>query len=402
MAQLGIFELLEEDNDNVEDESDFNSVRSDFNSLSLSSSDWTVETLFSQIDKGNIELSPGFQRREVWDKKKKSAFIESLILNIPVPQIVIAQRKDIRGKYIVLDGKQRLLSILRFYENDLRLQNLDLLNEINGETYEKLDEEYRNALDNATIRAVRLSGWQHDSVLYTIFHRLNTGSASLNTQELRSALYPGSFTTFAASYTEDNFELAKLFSAKAMSPDFRMRDIELLTRYCGIAHRPDLYGGSLKVFLDETTKWLNEKKDCAAYAKYADEMNQSILLCKDLYNTMPIEGSTLTPSPFSLIQVDKSSRFNRAVFDAICFALQDFGVHNAIRADIRKVAAELQELVSSSEFITACSLTTKTKQSLVKRVSLWSNRLHNILAGCPVKSLTLTNDGTIIEQCILH
>ena len=121
-----------EDTFNIEDEDDFSSSISDYRDLSLSSSDWTVETLFGQMNKGNIDVSPEFQRRQVWDTNKQTAFIESLILGIPVPQIVIAQNKQERGKYIVLDGKQRLLSIMRFYDGDLRLGKPELLKELKG------------------------------------------------------------------------------------------------------------------------------------------------------------------------------------------------------------------------------------------------------------------------------
>ena len=60
-----------EDTFNIEDEDDFSSSISDYRDLSLSSSDWTVETLFGQMNKGNIDVSPEFQRRQVWDTNNK-------------------------------------------------------------------------------------------------------------------------------------------------------------------------------------------------------------------------------------------------------------------------------------------------------------------------------------------
>src|SRR5688500_16703592 len=81
----------------------------------INQADWTVETILQQIDKGNIELNPDFQRREAWRTPHKSRYIESLILNVPVPQIVLAERKDKRGKFIVIDGKQRLLTLRQFH-----------------------------------------------------------------------------------------------------------------------------------------------------------------------------------------------------------------------------------------------------------------------------------------------
>lgn len=80
----------------------------------VSATDWTTETIISQINKGNIQLNPRFQRRDAWENQRKSRFIESLILGLPIPQLVLAESKERRGSYIVIDGKQRLLSIRQF------------------------------------------------------------------------------------------------------------------------------------------------------------------------------------------------------------------------------------------------------------------------------------------------
>jgi uncharacterized protein with ParB-like and HNH nuclease domain len=80
----------------------------------VSGTDWATETVVSQLKRGNIQLDPRFQRRDAWKRDRKSRFIESLIVGLPIPQIVLAESKRDRGKFIVLDGKQRLLSILQF------------------------------------------------------------------------------------------------------------------------------------------------------------------------------------------------------------------------------------------------------------------------------------------------
>ena len=85
-----------------------------FSQAVLYASDWTVETVVSQLERGNIELNPQFQRRDAWSARAKSRFIESIILGLPIPQIVLAERRNQRGRYIVLDGKQRLLSCLLY------------------------------------------------------------------------------------------------------------------------------------------------------------------------------------------------------------------------------------------------------------------------------------------------
>src|SRR4051812_41918067 len=85
------------------------------NAAVVTGTDWTTETVVSQLKKGNIQLTPRFQRRDAWKKDRKSRFIESLIVGLPIPQIVLAESKSERGKFIVLDGKQRLLALLQFW-----------------------------------------------------------------------------------------------------------------------------------------------------------------------------------------------------------------------------------------------------------------------------------------------
>jgi hypothetical protein len=70
--------------------------------------DWTAATLIDQLRRGNIKLDPIFQRRDAWDTKRKSRFIESIVLGLPIPQIVLAEAKDDRGSFLVIDGNQRL------------------------------------------------------------------------------------------------------------------------------------------------------------------------------------------------------------------------------------------------------------------------------------------------------
>lgn len=133
------------------------------------------------MKKNNIDVKPKFQRREAWTTNAKSEFIESLILGLPIPPIILAERKDKKGNYIVIDGKQRLLSIRRFFvdNNDdefeaLKLSGLKILKELNGKTFLKLKDnpEYERVLDqlqNQVIRTIVVRNWPDESFLYTVF-----------------------------------------------------------------------------------------------------------------------------------------------------------------------------------------------------------------------------------------
>jgi hypothetical protein len=81
--------------DQQEDASDFvQDVRVAETQVVLAATDWTTQTVLIQLTKGNIELNPNFQRRDAWRPARKSRFIESLILGISIPQLVLAERKN--------------------------------------------------------------------------------------------------------------------------------------------------------------------------------------------------------------------------------------------------------------------------------------------------------------------
>jgi uncharacterized protein DUF262 len=116
----------------VEGEEDLDAVDVDvIHETVVAASDWTTQTILSQLDQGNIDINPAFQRRDAWRPARKSRFIESLVLGLPIPQLVIAENKKKKGTFIVIDGKQRLLSLRQFVAkagdgyDELRLTGLE-------------------------------------------------------------------------------------------------------------------------------------------------------------------------------------------------------------------------------------------------------------------------------------
>lgn len=163
------------------------SAKLSYDQAVVHATDWTTETIISQLRRGNITLNPRFQRRDAWSVQQKSKFIESLIMGLPVPQIVLAESKDKRGSYLVLDGKQRLLSLLQYWalgkgaKNRYALSGLQILTHLNRRKLSDLDQEPSfeseyNALLNQTIRTVVIRNWPNIEFLHLVFLRLNTGS----------------------------------------------------------------------------------------------------------------------------------------------------------------------------------------------------------------------------------
>ena len=234
------------------------------------SRDWTVETIFSQIESGHIDLTPEFQRRNAWTDKKRSMLIESLIMGIPVPEIILAEDSKKKKSFIVIDGKQRLLTIAGFmnnekykYWNNNKLTGLRLKEDLNRSTYEDISKnlKYTNdktALLNADIRCTIISNYKKDDILYNIFYRLNTTSVPLSSQELRQVLNRGDFAKYLFNITNKPQAIHKIMGLEEGS-DSRFRDIEILLRFLLINIFGKNYVGNMKKYLDDNMKEVTEK-----------------------------------------------------------------------------------------------------------------------------------------------
>ena len=154
-------------------------------------SNMEIETIYSRIKDGRIDLNPPYQRAYVFDQTKASKLIESILLNIPIPTIYLADKEDFSQE--VIDGLQRLTTIFNFMENKLVLKGLSTWSELNGKTYEDLDPAMQNELKRFPLSVVNFYNNCDPCVKFEIFLRYNIGSEKLKEQELRNCLYRGYF-----------------------------------------------------------------------------------------------------------------------------------------------------------------------------------------------------------------
>jgi len=99
--------------------------------------DWTVRNIFDMEQEGVLYLRPDFQRKSVWDDGKQSRLLESLLLGIPLPIVYIAEEAN--GNYSVIDGQQRLTSIVRYLKNDYALKGLGVMTELVNKKFQNLE-----------------------------------------------------------------------------------------------------------------------------------------------------------------------------------------------------------------------------------------------------------------------
>ncbi|QKY92391.1 DUF262 domain-containing protein (plasmid) [Acinetobacter sp. NEB 394] len=195
-----------------------------------------METVIRRLKQGLINLSPAYQRNEVWDDTRRSRLIESLMLKIPLPMFYVAASDN--GSWEVVDGLQRLSTIKKFIieksQNRLVLKNLEFL----GDKFDKHDytalegqadyPKYLNNLLETELRFTVINPSTPEAVKRNIFKRINTGGMPLTLQEIRNALYQG-------KSTELLFELANspefLNTIKTKVNDTRMAARELTLRF---------------------------------------------------------------------------------------------------------------------------------------------------------------------------
>ena len=360
-----------------EDSQDIEVNPSDLENTFLWGVDWTTETMINQIKKKNIDLDPAFQRRDAWNDKMRSSFIESILLGVPIPQIVLAERNTENGSsYIVLDGKQRLTSIMKFsqassdYES-FRLGQLDVLKSLNGKTYNTLPDKERNTFDNRTIRAVVIRGWTSESTLYSIFLRLNVGSLTLSPQELRKALHPGPFVDYIDELSIKMNSYQYLLGKN--SPDKRMRDTELLLRIFGYKFNIDNYHGNLKDFLDDTCKKLNNswEQQREEIQEFGNNFSASVDFLKELLQ-----------SDQDLFKASKvfvtNPRLNKAIFEVLAYNFTSKSIINLVSAQSDLFIKKFEELKSTEEFNYSINNTTKETGRLKTRFTLFAQMVDKI------------------------
>jgi len=340
------------------------------------SRDWTVETIYNQIKQGNIDLNPKFQRRNAWNDEKRSRLIESLILKLPVPEIVLAESHDEKNKFIVLDGKQRLLTIAGFIEHETYrywekpiLRDLKLKPKLNNMSIELLSqdvnqESYR-AFQNSDIRCTVVFNQTSDDILYEIFYRLNSGAVPLSMQELRQSLRKGEFSDFLMESTEQIGPLHKVLGID--QPDKRLLDAEILLKFISNRIRLNQYNGNLKKFLDDTLVLLN--KD---WVKYKKEVS---VLYSELNNGINLLSTISGIDSVGAYASEK--RFNRNLFDVQIYYFSQLKEDDLSKENNSTYISGFEKLSDKdSLFRKSMVSSTNTKKSLAVRFDLFRTLIN--------------------------
>jgi len=215
--------------------------------------------LFRMYKQGSLDIQPEFQRDIVWNNSDQTRFIDSLIKQLPIPSLCFSYDPQ-QQKWLVIDGLQRISTIIRFLKgDDWNLAKIDdVESNIAGisaaaikkeENLKQFFQRVENSTIPITVLRCNYRDKKHLSYLFTIFHRLNSTGLKLNNQEIRNCIYSGSFNRMLQEL--DLYENWRKVNKMKINNSYRMQKQELILRFFAFYYKLDDYTGNLASFLSD-------------------------------------------------------------------------------------------------------------------------------------------------------
>jgi hypothetical protein len=341
--------------------------------------DVPVETLHTRVQRGRINLQPEFQRNFVWTNAKASRLVESLLLDIPIPIVYVAEEPN--GVHAVVDGQQRLTSICAFIDGDFpdgrdfRLSSLQVLTELNGKHFRDLSPELQEAILTTTLRLIVIEKESDPDVKFEVFERLNLGAEKLNDQELRNSVYRGPYNNLLRDLAGNSYML-RIMGHDA--PHKRMLDRQLILRFFAMRRNSHLnYRGPMKRFMNREMEEHRNPTD-QELARLRGLFEKSIEMAWHVFGTSAFRRFTIGREGRPDGEWERN-RLNVALWDTILYGLsfhekpQVIPIADAIRE-------EFLDLVANDPTFVEYIITTGDKPERIKyRAEAWLGRLREVI-----------------------
>jgi uncharacterized protein with ParB-like and HNH nuclease domain len=308
-------------------------------SITSYGADYPVDGLVKRMKEEKIKVPP-FQRGYVWQEKQASRFVESLLLGLPVPGIFLSKDTEKNSPdLLVIDGQQRLRTLQYFYKGnfpDGKVFKLrDIQSKFKDKTYETLEHDDRQRLDDAIIHATIVKQdepSEDNSSIYLVFERLNTGGLQLQPQEIRSAIYSGEFSELLK-------ELNKYPAWRNIygKPSPRLKDQEFILRFFAMYFYRDKYQKPLKGFLN---KYMARNKHL--------ELHSAKTLSETFKPIIDFVNDALDKKAFRFV-----SAINASIFDSVMVGLAERFASKPKHPDMEKFLKAYDDLLANDDYLKA-------------------------------------------------
>ncbi|MCI8277246.1 MAG: DUF262 domain-containing protein [Clostridia bacterium] len=296
---------------------------------------YPLPTLKDMFSDNKYNLHPDFQRRRRWSQEKKSKLIESFIINVPVPPVFLYEIDY--ANFEVMDGLQRITTIIDFYKDLYVLEGLEEWKELNGKKYSELPIRIKEGIDRRYLSSIILlkesakDDVEADRLKKIVFERLNSGGVKLTAQETRNALYDGKLNKLCLKLSENSkfkrmWNISDDVIEENTDEDYYeidnnklyrdMSDVELVLRFFAFRHI-NQYTGRLDSFLDNFLKTGNSFSE-EVLNNYKNLFNKNIDLADKLFGEYAFRQYKKIRSK------DKWSEPTRTAYDPMMLALIDY------------------------------------------------------------------------------
>lgn len=284
-------------------------------------------------DRKELEIKPPFQRNPVWVNRQKSYLMDTILNKYPIPEIYMQESVDSNGlqHYIIVDGQQRIRSVLEFIQDGFNLDEKESP-EFHGAFFSDLSEEQKKAFYQYNF-VVRILPDIGDVQLRQIFKRLNQNVVSLNSQELRQAVYSGPFIKLMNELSDmPFFDDANIFTPNDIR---RMLDVEYIS----------------ELAIAVLNGIQNKKDKLENYYQLYEEEFEDVIKIKQIFNSVTLEIGKVLPD-ISKMRWRKKTDFYSLflVFAEHCDALPLSKENRAIaKSKLELFGAHIDKIVRLSD-----------------------------------------------------
>ena len=351
-------EDTEEEEGEEDDENSLNHLPEADREVFIEPSYFSIFELHRKYKRGDLVLTPFYQRENVWKNPKKSKLVESVLRKIPIPSLYFAETED--NKLEVVDGQQRLSAFFEFLDTEYKLTKLPVLTRLKGMSFDKLPQIYQRKLEDYQLHIFIINKDSHPDIRFDIFERINEGATQLNAQELRNSMYRNGEIGFLKQLAKNKYFVSL---TKGKLQVVRLKDQEAVLRFLAFyIHGYDRYNGNLTSFLNYTLDNLpNSKERLDQISNIFSETMQTIL---DVFGDKAfIKGN--------------SRILNMSLFDILTYSFAQFPRHQILKHK-EQIAQCFNELITTDEDFIKNKL---AKHSVINRFEKWLMILTDCMNG---------------------
>ena len=340
--------------------------------------DFSIREFLTMKNDGELILQPLYQRNFVATDLIASKLIESILLDVPIPVVYLAEEQD--GSYSVIDGQQRLTSFLSYLEGKFpdsrpfKLSGLKVLSELNRKLFVELDSELQKKIRSTTIHSIIIKKESNPDIKFEIFERLNTGSTKLNEDEIRNTVYRGSYIELLSELSEN-----PVFHGLVKKENFKKRMIYrgMILRFFALSEKSYInYKSSMKQF---SNKELRDNRDLSPnkVKEYKARFEHCLDLVKVVFGDMAFRR-------YMPGNVGESGKWGETQINMALYDIQMVGFVNYSKNEVLAKADLIREglldlMITNQPFKEQLIWQTSDTDVLKKRFRTYMDMLESII-----------------------